>query len=308
MIYTINFNPALDHYLTFDNFQEDKLNTPNLDYKLPGGKGINVSKILKNYSINSTCLGFLGGFTGDFIETKIKEYGILSNFIKIKEDSRINIKINNNGIETEISGIAPKISQEKYTEFLNLLKSTIKDEDIIVLSGSLPKSLTQNAYGDIIDSIPSSTKVILDTRGQAFLSAIKKGVFLVKPNIHELEEFFNKKFNSLEEIITSGKELQKMGATNVIISMGKEGSIFLTQDNIYIGNVPKGTLISSVGAGDSMVGGFIYGLSKQFSLEETYKFAIASGSATAFSQGLAKYETTLNLLSDITIKKYEVNR
>lgn len=177
-----------------------------------------------------------------------------------------------------------------------------------MLSGSLPKSLAQNAYGDIIESIPSSTKVILDTRGQAFLSAIKKGVFLVKPNIHELEEFFNKKFNSLEEIIESGKELQKMGATNVIISMGKEGSIFLTQDNIYIGNVPKGTLISSVGAGDSMVGGFIYGLNKEFSLKETYKFAIASGSATAFSQGLAKYETTLNLLSDITIKKYEVNR
>lgn len=308
MIYTINFNPAVDYYLSFKSFKEGELNSPITDYKLPGGKGINVSKVLKNYSVESTCLGFIGGFTGKFIDDKLKEYGIFSNFINIDSDTRINIKINNDGIETEVAGIAPEISSRDYDNLLAKIVDNIQSGDILVLSGSVPKSMSSDSYAKIIEVLPKDVKVILDTRGSAFDSALKKGVFLIKPNRDELKEYFNREFHSIDDIIRGGQELQSLGAENVIISMGKNGSVFITRDEIYIGNVPKGTLISSVGAGDSMVAGFIYGISKNFSIENAYKFSIASGSATAFSKGLATLETANTLLNDIVIKKVEVNK
>ncbi|MBC2855517.1 1-phosphofructokinase [Cetobacterium sp. 2A] len=308
MIYTINFNPAVDYYLSFDKFNQGELNFPTNDYKLPGGKGINVSKVLKNYNVDSTCFGFLGGFTGEFIDTKLKEYGVFSSFIRVKDDTRINIKINNNGLESEIAGIAPKITSKNYLDLIQHIKSQLKENDIIVLSGSVPSSIPEDAYAQIIEVLPKSVRVILDTRGSAFDSALKKGVFLVKPNKDELREYFKRDFNTIDDLINGGKELQSLGAKNVIISLGKEGSIFISEDKIYKGGIPKGNLISSVGAGDSMIAGFIYGLVKNFPLEETYKFSIASGSATAFSKGLATYEKTNSLLSDIIIKNIEVGK
>lgn len=306
MIYTINLNPALDHYLSFNNFNEGMLNNPIEDYKLPGGKGINVSKVLKNYGISSCCMGFLGGFTGTFIENKIEEYGITQKFIRIPEDSRINIKLNNNGIETEISGISPKISLENYNEFLNLIKTTIKENDILVLSGSVPSSLSHKIYKEIIQLVPENVQIILDTRGESLKEAISKKIFLVKPNKVELEEFFQEQFISTKDLIRAGKKLQKLGPKNVLISLGKDGSILITENEIYYGNVPKGNLISSVGAGDSMVAGFIYGLAKNLPILDIYKFSIASGSATAFSKGLSTLDFATTLTSDITITKLEV--
>ncbi|MCQ8212357.1 1-phosphofructokinase [Cetobacterium somerae] len=303
MIYTLTLNPALDYFLSFDSFVEGNLNIPKETYKLPGGKGINVSKILKNFDTISTCLGFIGGFTGEFIKTTLTNEGLNTNFFYINEDTRINIKINNNGLESEIAGTSPTISNENLEELFNFLKNNLKENDILALSGSVPSSIKSSIYADIIDIIPKGVKVILDTRGLPFDIALKKGVFLIKPNKDEINEFFQANFSTNEELIEAGKKLQILGAQNVLISLGSKGSIFIADNDIFISGVPEGTLISSNGSGDSMIGGFIYGLNNNFSLKECYKIGIASGSATAFSKGLATFDTMKNLLKDIKILK-----
>lgn len=303
MIYTLTLNPALDYFLVFDSFVEGDLNTPKETYKLPGGKGINVSKILKNFNTESICLGFIGGFTGEFIRDTLNHDGLNTKFFNVKEDTRINIKINNNGLESEIAGTSPIVSKENLQELLNFLKTNLKTNDILVLSGSVPISITPFIYADIIENIPEDVKVVLDTRGLPFEFALKKGVFLIKPNRDEINEFFKSNFSTTEELITAGKKLQSMGAQNVLISLGSKGSIFITEEDIFMSGVPKGTLISSNGSGDSMIGGFIYGLNSSLPLKECYKIGVAAGSATAFSKGLATFDTMENLLKDIEIIK-----
>ena len=303
MIYTLTLNPAIDYFLAFDSFVEGNLNTPRETYKLPGGKGINVSKILKNFDTDSICLGFIGGFTGDFIKSALESDGLQTKLFNIKEDTRINIKINNNGLESEIAGTSPTINKENLDELFHFIKTNLKSGDILALSGSVPASIPTSIYADIIDAIPKDVKVILDTRGLPFEIALKKGVFLIKPNKDEINEFFNSDFSTNEELIKAGKKLQTMGAENVLISLGAKGSIFITKDEIFISGVPKGKLISSNGSGDSMIGGFIYGLNKELQLDKCYELGIASGSATAFSKGLATFETMENLLKEIKINK-----
>lgn len=303
MIYTLTLNPAIDYYMSMDNFKLGELNSLEEGYTLPGGKGINVSKVLKNFSIESKALGFVGGFTGDYIINHLKGYDISSDFIELKENTRINIKLKTKDSETEIAGKSPTISDENIKELLEKFRD-IKSEDIVILSGSVPNSVTKNIYADIINILPKDCKVILDTRGVPFVEGLKAGVFLTKPNNHELEEFFNKKLNTLEEIIQAGKDLQALGSKNVLISLGKDGSILITEKDVYIGNAPQGKLISSVGAGDSMVAGIVYGIATGNSLEESYKYGIASGSSTAFSEGLTTFEGMNNLLNKIEIKKY----
>lgn len=303
MIYTLTLNPAIDYFLSFDSFVEGNLNTPTETYKLPGGKGINVSKILKNFNTDSICLGFIGGFTGDFIKSTLENDGLDTKFFNIKEDTRINIKINNNGLESEIAGTSPTIEKDNLEELFNFLKTNLKSGDILALSGSVPASISTSIYADIIETIPKDVKVILDTRGLPFEVALQKGVFLIKPNQDEINEFFHSNFSTNEELIEAGKKLQTMGAENVLISLGAKGSIFITQDDIYISGVPKGKLISSNGSGDSMIGGFIYGLNQNLSLDKCYELGIASGSATAFSKGLATFEAMESLLKEIKINK-----
>lgn len=304
-IYTVTLNPAIDYYLGFDNFEEGKLNFSNIGYTLPGGKGINVSKVLADFKQKSVALGFVGGFTGDYMKSALKAENIDFKFIELEENTRINIKINNNGLETEISGKAPNISENKKEEFLKGL-SEIKKDDIVILSGSIPKSIEENIYSEIISRLPRGVKIILDSRGKGFDLALRKGVFLVKPNKIELEEYFNRKIESTEELIVAGKELQNLGAENVLVSLGGEGSILITKKAVYRGNVPKGKMISTVGAGDSMVAGIVYGLEKTEKIESAYKYGIASGSATAFSEGLGKFELMEMLLPAIKIEIMEL--
>ncbi|MGL5429024.1 MAG: 1-phosphofructokinase [Cetobacterium sp.] len=303
MIYTLTLNPAIDYFLAFESFSEGSLNNPKETYKLPGGKGINVSKVLKNFNTESICLGFIGGFTGDFIKSSLKEDNLKTNFLNIKEDTRINIKINNSGLETEIAGTSPHISELNIEELFCFLKNNLNSGDILALSGSVPASVSKTIYGDIIDILPSGVKVILDTRGLPFEEALKKGVFLIKPNQDEINEFFNSDFKTTDELIEAGKKLQKLGAQNVLISLGSKGSIFISEDEILTSGVPNGKLISSNGSGDSMIAGFIYGFNQNLPLNECYKIGIASGSGTAFSKGLTTFETMNNLLKDIKINK-----
>lgn len=303
MIYTLTLNPAIDYYMSMGNFQLGSLNSLEEGYTLPGGKGINVSKVLKNFSVESKALGFVGGFTGDYIKKHLNEYEIESDFIELQENTRINIKLKTKDSETEIAGKSPTISRENVKELLKKFEE-IKKDDVVILSGSVPNSISKSIYADIIKLLPKDCKVILDTRGLHFVEGLKEGVFLTKPNNHELEEFFNRKLNNIEEIIQAGKDLQALGSKNVLISLGKDGSILITEKDVYIGNAPQGKLISSVGAGDSMVAGVVYGIAKGMTLEDSYKYGIASGSSTAFSEGLTTFEGMNSLLNKIEIKKY----
>lgn len=303
MIYTLTLNPAIDYYMTMENFQLGALNSLEEGYTLPGGKGINVSKVLKNFSVESVALGFIGGFTGDYIIKHLKEYQIENDFVTLNENTRINIKLKTKDSETEIAGISPKITVENIDELLKKFQQ-VKKEDIVILSGSVPSSVKATIYADIIKLLPKEAKIILDTRGVPFVEGLKANVYLTKPNNHELEEFFNRKLNNLDEIIEAGKELQKLGSENVLISLGKDGSILITKDEVYVGNAPQGKLISSVGAGDSMVAGIVYGIAQGNSLVEAYKYGIASGSSTAFSEGLTTIDGMKSLLNKIEIKKY----
>lgn len=306
MIYTVTLNPAIDYYISMNDFKEGKLNSINNGYTLPGGKGINVSKVLKNFGVESIALGFVGGFTGDYIRKNLKEYEIKENFVELKENTRINIKMKTLADESEIAGFSPNISEIELNNFYETIKE-IKKGDTLVLSGSVPKSLNSDIYKSIIDILPEGVKVILDTRGEPFKYALGKKVFLVKPNNVELEEFFNEKYETMEDIINAGKKLQTFGCENIIISLGKNGSILITKENTYVGNVPKGKLISSVGAGDSMVAGTLYGLEKGMDIVEAYKYGIASGSSTAFSIGLTTFDDMKLLLNDINIIEQEEN-
>lgn len=303
MIYTLTLNPAIDYYMSMENFQLGSLNSLEEGYTLPGGKGINVSKVLKNFSVESKALGFVGGFTGDYIKKHLNEYEIENDFIELQENTRINIKLKTKDSETEIAGKSPTISKENVEELLKKFEE-IKKDDVVILSGSVPNSISKSIYADIIKLLPKDCKVILDTRGLHFVEGLKEGVFLTKPNNHELEEFFNRKLNNIEEIIQAGKDLQALGSKNVLISLGKDGSILITEKEVYIGNAPQGKLISSVGAGDSMVAGVVYGIAKGMTLEDSYKYGIASGSSTAFSEGLTTFEGMNSLLNKIEIKKY----
>lgn len=303
MIYTLTLNPAIDYYMSMENFQLGSLNSLEEGYTLPGGKGINVSKVLKNFSIESKALGFVGGFTGDYIKKHLNEYEIESDFIELQENTRINIKLKTKDSETEIAGKSPTISKENIEELLKKFEE-IKKDDVVILSGSVPNSISKSIYADIIKLLPKDCKVILDTRGLPFVEGLKEGVFLTKPNNQELEEFFNRKLNNIEEIIQAGKDLQALGSKNVLISLGKDGSILITEKEVYIGNAPQGKLISSVCAGDSMVAGVVYGIAKGMTLEDSYKYGIASGSSTAFSEGLTTFEGMNSLLNKIEIKKY----
>ena len=302
MIYTVTLNPAVDYYISMKEFQEGGLNLIDNGYTLPGGKGINVSKVLKNFGVESTALGFAGGFTGNYIRTALKDYGISEKLVELKENTRINIKLKTEKDESEIAGVSPKITESEYAEFLNTIKN-IKSGDILVLSGSVPKSLDVEIYKNIIEILPENVKIILDTRGEPFKYALEKGVFLTKPKNVELGEFFNEKYETMEEIIKAGEKLRNMGSENVLISLGKNGSVLITEKGVWIGNVPKGTLVSSVGAGDSMVAGAIYGIVRGMEISEAYKYGIASGSATAFTEGLTSLKDMEKLLDDIEIKR-----
>lgn len=303
MIYTLTLNPAVDYYIDMESFEEGDLNKVNNAYTLAGGKGINVSKVLKNFNIESIALGFCGGFTGDYIKKDIKECGIKENFIYLEEATRINIKLKTSKSESEIAGKSSNISKEKVHELLNYIKNNIKENDILVLSGSVPNSIESSIYKDIISNANKNIKVILDARDEAFKIGLREKVFLTKPNKKELGEYFNKKIESTDDIIKYARELIKDGSKNVIVSLGKDGSVLVTENEVYIGNAPKGKLISSVGAGDSMVAGIVYGLSNNLSIVDSYKYAIASGSSTACSEMLTTFENMNKFLEKVEIKK-----
>jgi 1-phosphofructokinase len=292
----------MDYVIQLESFEEGKVNISQSEHKFPGGKGINVSQVLKNLGHESVAMGFLGGFTGDFIHNELLKQDIKCDFIEVDGDTRINVKMKNGNIETEVNGNSPEISDSKKTELFDKLKD-LKDGDILVMSGSVPLSFENDIYRKIIEDLPKGVRVILDTKGKALEEAVKARPYLIKPNHHELEELFDVKIKNNDEMLEYGKKLQKLGAQNVVISMAGDGAFLITKDSVYFGNVPKGEVKNSVGAGDSMVGGFTAGIADGLSIEECFSMGIAAGSASAFSKSLCTLSAVEDLIVEINIEQ-----
>ena len=300
MIYTITFNPALDYIVKMDEFNLGHVNRSNNEFVYAGGKGINVSIVLNNLEVKSKALGFIAGFTGDEIERRVREFGCDTDFIKLKEGmSRINVKIKAD-VESEINGGGPDISSEALEELYKKLDTLIAG-DILVLAGSIPKTMPTDIYERIMERLQEkNVRFIVDTTGESLLKVLKYNPFLIKPNHHELGELFGVKLNNKEEVIEYAKKLKDMGAQNVIISMAGDGAVLIDSNGgVTTSNVPKGVVKNSVGAGDSMVAGFIAGYLNSEKIEDGFKLGVATGSASAFSEGLATKDYVYELLEQV---------
>ncbi|EOT43575.1 1-phosphofructokinase [Enterococcus columbae] len=302
MIYTMTLNPSIDYIVHVDELTIGSVNRMSHDAKFPGGKGINVSRILKRVDASSTALGFIGGFTGKFIEDHLKAEAIDTQFTAIQSDTRINIKLKA-GEETEINGQGPTLSDDE----INQLKASlnqVKAGDIVVLAGSLPAGLSQGFYQELIEIIKDKgADFVIDTTGKDLLAALPKQPLLVKPNNHELADLYQTSFASIADILPYGQKMLADGAKNVIISMAGDGALLFTESGIYQSNVLKRELKNSVGAGDSMIAGFIGHYAKTNDPIEAFKWGVACGSATAFSDDLATKAFIQELLPEVVITK-----
>jgi len=302
MIYTVTLNPSIDYIVEVEDLGLGKINRMKRENKFPGGKGINVSRVLKRLDVESIALGFVGGFTGDFINNVLENERVTSDFVQVEGDSRINIKLKSQ-LETEINGQGPAISEEKLDQFFYKLKQ-IKKGDYVVLAGNIPNTLPSDLYEQLtLWGQENGIHIIVDASGKVLLDVVKHRPFFIKPNHHELGDLFDVKINSIEQAIPYGKKLVEMGAQNVGISFAGDGAILITESSVYVSNVPKGEVINSVGAGDSLVAGFIGTYVKTNNIETAFKVGVASGSATAFSEDLTKREKIEELLNQVKIEK-----
>lgn len=304
MIYTVTLNPSIDYVIKVDNLTTGKVNRVNEEHVYLGGKGINVTRILKSLDHDNIALGFVSGFTGDYIVNSLKDLNLKSNFIKVKEGfTRINVKIKSQE-ETEINGQGPKISEEELNEFYGIIDKLV-DGDILILSGSIPSCLDEKLYEKIMERVNSKDiKVVVDATKNLLLNVLKYRPFLIKPNNHELAEMFDVELKSTDDVIFYARKLKEMGAQNVLISMGKDGALLVSEnDEVFISSVAKGEVVNSVGAGDSMVAGFVSGYLKTNSYEEALRLGAASGGATAFSSDLANREFIDRLVKEIKVEK-----
>ena len=305
MIYTITFNPSLDYLVTVDDFRLGEVNRTTSEELLCGGKGINVSIVLNNLGVKSKVLGFVAGFTGAEIVRGMNSYKIENDFIKVKEGfSRINFKMRSDE-ESEVNGNGPTILT---TDIIKLRKqlNCLVPGDILVLSGSIPKSLSNTIYQDILKEVAQiGIDFVVDATGELLINTLQYQPFLIKPNNHELEDMFHVKLKTKEEILMYAKKLQELGARNVLISMAGDGAIFIDEDqNMYSLGAPKGKVVNSVGAGDSMIAGFLAGYSKNQNYENAFKMGVATGSASAFSNHLATKEEVDMILLTLSDIKY----
>lgn len=297
MIYTVTFNPSLDYIVSVRNFEEGNVNRASDEMILPGGKGINVSIVLNNLGMESHLLGFIAGFTGKEIERMVSDDGCISEFIKVDNGlSRINVKMRSEK-ESEINGIGPEISNSEMTQLLDKLDK-LKEGDVLVLAGSIPASIPDTIYYDIMKMLSDrKIMIVVDATKDLLLNVLPLRPFLIKPNKQELAEMMNLENLSKEDIVKNAFKLQKCGARNVLVSMAGEGAILVTEDGkVYSSEAHKGKVVNSVGAGDSMVAGFIYGYLKNKDYKEAFETGLCAGSASAFSENLATKEQVEELL------------
>ena len=303
MICTVTFNPSLDYIVSVEDFKLGLTNRTSSELMLPGGKGINVSTVLMNLGIENTALGFTAGFTGDEIIRRLKEMGVNSDFIQIADGiSRINVKLKSiDG--TEINGAGPVIEKNKVEELMKKLE-TLGEGDVLFLAGSIPSSMPDDMYEQIMARLDGKgVMIVVDATRNLLVNVLKYHPFLIKPNNHELGEIFGVELKTRESVVPYARKLQEKGARNVLISMAGEGAVLVTEDGqIFDKPAPKGKLINGVGAGDSMVAGFVAGWMDSKNYEHAFHMGIAAGSASAFSENLATKEEIEAVYRQVTGK------
>ena len=302
MIYTVTLNPSIDFIVRLESLALGSVNRMISDDKFAGGKGINVSRILKRLDIENTATGFIGGFTGRFVKDSLVDEGIATKFVEVSEDTRINVKIKA-GEETEINGAGPHISTEKLEELETILAG-LSSEDTVVFAGSAPSSLGNQVYNMLIPiAKKAGAEVVCDFEGQTLLDALNYQPLLVKPNNHELADIFGVELNGLADIEKYAREILTKGAKNVIISMAGDGALLVTPEAAYFAKPIKGTVKNSVGAGDSMVAGFTGEYVKSGDPIEALKWGVACGTATTFSDDLATAEFIKETYQKVEVEK-----
>lgn len=300
MFYTVTFNPSIDFIVQLDKIQLHETNRAYADKKFPGGKGIIVSEILKNLDRESINMGFVGGFTGTYIRRSLKAMGIREQFVEVSQDSRINVKLKAEG-ETEINTPGPFICEREQQEFIRRL-DICTTGDFVVLSGSLPQGVSEYFYHRIFDLLHSKgVDFTVDTSGTMLMDSFSYRPFLIKPNLRELEELFQTKILTTDEVLYYARQCIDKGCRNVIVSMGKGGAVFTNGKESYFAAAVSKTVVNSVGAGDSMVAGFIACLDE--SEKQAFHMACACAAATTFSEGVGSRKTIEKMYEQIQIKR-----
>ena len=303
MVYTVTFNPSLDYIVNVSDFKLGQVNRTEKEVMFPGGKGINVSIVLKNLGMESTILGFTAGFTGEEIQRRVKEMGCVEKLIPIANGySRINLKLRSNE-ESEINGMGPVIGKEDIDKLYQML-DTLKAGDVLVLAGSIPASMPSTMYSDIMEYLQNKEVMIaVDATKDLLVNVLPFHPFVIKPNNYELGEIFDVTLKDKKDVIVYAKKLQEQGARNVLVSMAGDGAVLVAEDgSVYESEAPKGKVVNSVGAGDSMVAGFLAGYLKTGDYGYALKLGTASGGATAFSHGIGSREKIMELFTQLNKK------
>lgn len=304
MIYTVTLNPAIDYVIYVDQFSEGQLNKTKKEYKFPGGKGINVARVLQELNTPALNLGFVGGFTGSFIKSELNQHGLAHDFIEVSEDTRINIKLKSDE-ETEINGLGPVVTEVQLSELYDQVK-TLSKRDMLVLSGSIPQGVPKDIYITLAkQAFQQDVPFVVDISDDSLWDILAYQPVLIKPNEHELAELFKTQWTSIQDIYPYGKKLVDKGAQHVIVSLGSKGALLFYEDQCFKAEPLSGRLINSVGAGDSVVAGFISGISQGMDAVDAFKLGVACGSATAFSADLASKESIDFYYENVVI--HEVN-
>ncbi|WP_077624859.1 1-phosphofructokinase [Sediminibacillus massiliensis] len=307
MIYTCTLNPSVDYVIHVEDFQAGGLNRGTKSFYYPGGKGINVSRVLNRLEITNTALGFLGGFTGDYIQKELDSESINHQFIQVDGTTRVNMKMKSNE-ETEINGPGPAISKQQQEQLLEKI-GELKQGDFLVAAGSVPSTISSDFYVKAAEICQQNgVELVADTSSDALREIVGKEVFLVKPNHHELGELFDTTVDSFEDAVHYAKKLNEQGAKHVIVSMGGNGAVYVSNGKGFQANVPDGVVKNTVGSGDSMVAGFLSAYVKTGEPEEAFRYAVASGSATAFSDDLCQKQDVDSLLANITVNPLDIGR
>jgi 1-phosphofructokinase len=302
MIYTLTLNPSLDYHIWLSDFTEGTIHPVQKDWKDAGGKGINVSKVLQVLGKESVILGFAGGFTGSFIRGQIEQLNIAHRLIEVQGDSRINVKLKA-AKESEISGKSPLISQEALSELFAQLEKLSK-EDYLVLAGSVPDSLPADIYQTIMKQTRAKgVQIILDAKGKSLRESLKENPFLIKPNHHELGDLFGVSIQSAEEALIYGRKALDLGAQHVMVSMAGKGAVFVSEQESLIAEFPERKPVNSIGAGDSMVAGFLFAYTLFGKKDIAFRYAVAAGTATALSEGFCTKEKIEAFMPYISIKQ-----
>lgn len=291
MVYTITLNPAVDYLIFLNELAEGGVNRAESESVFFGGKGINVSKVLKKLGVSSVALGFCAGFTGEAVIADLKSDGIITDFVKLRNGfTRINVKLKSDFV-TEINGGGPYVEENDLTRFFDKL-SVISENDVVVLSGGIPRGVQRGIYAEICEKLCKKTaNIIVDAEGENLTQCLKYKPFLIKPNTDELSDIFGAQLKNRSDILRCAKVLQKSGARNVLVSMGAEGALLIDENGVKRSvGAPDGKVVSTVGAGDSTVAGFLAGYIKTRDFDFSLKMGVSAGSATAFCEGLASRE------------------